>query len=186
MKPRKIPDYDDPEYRRRREKEFRSRARMVGHENLETFDGLIAHARQGNTKPLCSYLRSDKPLSRDDREHLAWLIDRIAQHGRKGRRPGSAHPTNKHIYAAALVVLREQSKWRAGSRRTYVPKAETDKMIRQVISRMEFPKNDRSLPDSIANAMRRPRSYLERMAGRSVRRIDSDRKRQERKVKPSP
>jgi hypothetical protein len=71
---------------------------------INQFDDDILRAHRGDTEGLCSYLRSELPLSEEQREGIADLINRRIQRKQRGRPRGSAPVPNPAREAESLIV----------------------------------------------------------------------------------
>src|SRR5262249_22148347 len=71
---------------------------------MDQFDDDMVRAHRGDTKGLCNYLRSDLPLSEEQREGIADLIFRRIQRKQRGRPRGSAPVPNPAREAESLIV----------------------------------------------------------------------------------
>jgi len=114
----------------RRERDFRRKY-------LGGFTGLLFRAADGDAKPLCDLMESDRPLSTDDRLGLAWLIHNKLQHAPKGRRPGRASTPYLdaawEVYDLVRARRRAEQAERAALGRQRLPKGRLDQLIRETI-----------------------------------------------------
>jgi hypothetical protein len=96
---RGIPDFNNPEYRQRRQ------AAVLRHieaaEQTTQFANAILQAYKRETEPLCRYLRSRAPLTEQQRSDLADLIRRRLQ-----RLPNRGHPKGPSDYGPAARAKR--------------------------------------------------------------------------------
>ncbi len=120
--------------------ELKRRAKLVGLESLDNFDGLIAHALQGNTEPLCERIRVRR-LSSEQRHLVAWLIGVVVQHGKAGRPKGSKRKTGPRavgkdydlLHEAAAELRKRWEEYRTKNQSKWVREAEKEKMLDAVI-----------------------------------------------------
>jgi hypothetical protein len=101
------------------------------------FIGLLFKVLQEKDEsPLCDYLRSNAPLSDQDREGLAWLIEKLLLRGGRpyGRTRG---PVWDAEYWIVRQVKRFKEKWREERGRPRVPKAATGTEIDRLIALAE-------------------------------------------------
>jgi hypothetical protein len=121
------------------------------------FDGLVFKARPlqpakddegigckvaGDPEPLIDYLRGDGPLSDDDRESLAGLIEQYAdlikrKLRRNGRPRGSITPKTAATECASCLVRIGKAAWCRKHGRKRAPKALTPGLIERAIELME-------------------------------------------------
>jgi hypothetical protein len=114
----------------RRERDFRTRY-------LGGFTGLLFRALGGDARPLCDLLLSDKRLSADDRDGLAWLIDKKMQHAPKGRRTGRArgpwYDAAWEVYDLVRARRKAEQAERAIVGRQRLPKGRLDQLILEAV-----------------------------------------------------
>lgn len=96
----------------------------------------------GDAEPLIDYLLGDGPLSDDDRESLAWLIENYAQLIKRkvrgnGRPRGSISNKNAAVVCACYLVRIGKGVWRQKHDRKRVPKAVTNSLIKRAIELTE-------------------------------------------------
>ncbi len=124
------------------------------------FMGLLFRAHQGNAKPLCDYLRSDQHLSTEDREGLAWLMDKKMQAPPLGRRPGRVRsPIIDSAWEIYDEVCRRREAERSMDGRQRLPKGRLPKLVEEVIAerKQAAGSRSRSLPtaDYVLSLFRR-------------------------------
>jgi hypothetical protein len=119
----------------RREKAFRQRLRIY------QFDDDIIRAYRGDTKGLCNYLRSDLPLSEEQREGIAELIYRRIECKQRGRPRGSDPVPNPARDAERQIAyqVRRLKSHRFGDKPA--PKGALEALINEVIT--QWDKDDR-------------------------------------------
>ncbi len=84
--------------------------------------------------PLCRYLESDKPLSAEDRERLAWMLDLKLRPPRRGRRRGRARtPLLDAAFRVCSAVRQRRDAERAADFRQRLPKGRLRELVEQAI-----------------------------------------------------
>jgi hypothetical protein len=140
------------------------RRRQEWQRRMAGFDGLVFKARPlqpakdsegwigskvgGDPEPLIDYLRGDGPISDDDRESLAGLIEQYADLIKRKLRPsgrplGSKTPKTAATECASFLVRIGKARWcREHGRKRAPPKALIQGLIKRAIELMEadFPK----------------------------------------------
>ena len=99
-----------------------------------------AYHEEDDIDPLIAVLRSDRPLSSENREQLARLIDLLHALGqvRKRGKPGGVHTRwNNPNYIAAYLVERRLAKLKQDTGRRKVSAAQREKIIEDVIGEMK-------------------------------------------------
>jgi hypothetical protein len=135
----------------------KERRRQEWQRRMAGFDGLVFKAAPlqpakdsegigvkvgGDPEPLIDYLRGDGPLSDDDRESLAWLIEQYAELikrklRRNGRPRGSITPKTAATEYASCLVRLGKAAWCRKHGRKRAPKALTQGLIKRAIDLME-------------------------------------------------
>jgi len=140
---RKPLDFDYAAIKESRRQEWQRR--MAG------FYGLVFKARPlrraSDPEPLIDYLLGDGPLSDDDRESLAWLIEEYdglikRKLRRNGRPRGSITPKTRATKFASCLVRIGKAAWCWEHDRKRAPKALTQGLIKRAIelAEAEIPK----------------------------------------------
>lgn len=75
---------------------------------IDGFPNAIWDAYHGKTKDLCEFLRSDLPLSENNRDQLAQLIDRRLQSRRRGRPRGRIVPPNQVVVEELIYRVKKK------------------------------------------------------------------------------
>jgi hypothetical protein len=137
--------------------DYKERRRQAWRRRMAGFYGLVSKARPlqpvkdsegiglqvgGDPEPLIDYLRGDGPLSNDDRESLAELIeqydDLIKRNLRRNGRPrGSITPKTEATECASCLVRFGKAEWCRNHGRKRAPKAVTEALIKRAIELME-------------------------------------------------
>jgi hypothetical protein len=135
----------------------KERRRQAWQRRMAGFDGLVFKAAPlqpakdsegigckvgGDPEPLIAYLRGDGPLSNDDRESLAGLIEQYAdlikrKLPRNGRPRGSITPKTAATECASCLVRIVKAAWCRKHGRKRAPKDLTQGLIKRAIKLME-------------------------------------------------
>jgi hypothetical protein len=136
---------------------IKERRRQEWQRRMAGFDGLVFKAWPlqpakdsegiglkvgGDPEPLIAYLRGDGPLSHDDRESLAGLIEQYADLIKRKLRPngrprGSITPKTAATECASCLVRMGKAAWCRKHGRKRAPKALTQGLIKRAIELME-------------------------------------------------
>ena len=136
---------------------IKERRRQAWQRRMAGFDGLVFKAWPlqpakddegigckvgGDPEPLIDYLRGDGPLSDDDHESLAGLIEQYAELIKRKLRPngrprGSTTPKTAATKRASCLVRIGKAAWCREHGRKRAPKALTQGLIKRAIELME-------------------------------------------------
>jgi hypothetical protein len=133
---------------------------LVQHPEHDFVRALCQHAR-GNSEFLVQYLRSGRPISADQREQFAQVLEGVLDDKRKRGRPSHSNERSAAMQAGVLYKMWRDENKKAGVKDHGYGDAMKREAVRFVINDLE-PRSQPLNAEAVRQLMDRPRSRRER------------------------